>query len=120
MARDELAAIMRTTARWRHNVALRFADDRIARRRSYRAMVAIRIAANFVESLPEDDPDLAWLRHVDGAALCDEGRDILGRFGLDRGAWNQGAPGEAQIRRLLRRLAGAEARERAADRRDAC
>jgi hypothetical protein len=112
---------MRHTATWRRKQAQRF-DDRIARHRSHRAMVAISIAAKFVEQLDPNDRDLAWLRYVDaedgGAELCESSREILGRFGMDRGAWQDGPPHERQIRNLLRRIAGAEAAERGAERRD--
>jgi len=37
---------------------------------------------------------------------------------MDRGAWQDGPPDERQIRNLLRRMAGAEAAERGAERRD--
>ena len=81
------------------------------------------VAAKFVEGLPDDDRDLRWLRRVDvergRLTLCEESLDLLNRFGMDRGAWNQGVPGEPQIRNLLRRMDGAESRERAAQRRDA-
>lgn len=117
-----LLATMRSTARWRRAKAAEFADDPVARRRSYRAMVAIQVAARTVEKLPSDDHDLDWLRHVDMAynqvRLCEEARDLLSRFGMDRGAWTSGPPDERQVRNLLRRMAGAEARERAAQRRD--
>ena len=85
-------------------------------------MVAISIAAKFVEQLDPNDRDLAWLRYVDaedgGVELCEASREILGRFGIDRGAWQGGPPDERQIRNLLRRMAGAEAAERGAERRD--
>ena len=43
---------MREAARWRRAKAEEFASDNIARHRSNRAMVAIQIAAKFVEQLP--------------------------------------------------------------------
>jgi hypothetical protein len=85
-------------------------------------MVAISIAAKFVEQLDRTDRDLVWLRYVDaedgGVQLCESSREILGRFGMDPGAWQDGPPDERQIRNLLRRMAGAEAAERGAERRD--
>lgn len=122
--RDDLARAMRDTADWRRRKAREFEDDKISRMRSHRAMVAIQTAAKFVEALPEDDRDLGWLRYVNKsrgrrAWLCAEARELLSRFGIDRGAWTSGPPNETQIRNLLRRMAGAQARERAAERRDA-
>jgi hypothetical protein len=112
---------MRHTARWRRTQAQRF-DDRIARHRSHRAMVAISIAAKFVEQLDPNDRDLAWLRYADAqdgrVELCESSRELLSRFGMDPGAWQDGPPDERQVRNLLRRLAGAEAAERGAARRD--
>jgi hypothetical protein len=105
--------------------AYEFADDKRALQRSNRAAAALRYAANFVErELAVDDPDLRWLHHVKGfpggVALCEESLELLGRFGIGRGAWNNGTtPSESQIRNLLHRLDGAEGRERAAQRRDA-
>lgn len=116
-----LVSTMRQTARWRRAKAAQFADDHIARRRSNRAMVAIQTAAKFVEGLPTDDRDLAWLRYaeIEGerVVLGEEALDLMSRFGMDQGAWTNGPPGETQIRNLLRRIAGAESRERAAQKR---
>ena len=56
---------MREAARWRRAKAEEFASDNIARHRSNRAMVAIQVAAKFVEQLRDDDRDLRWLRHLD-------------------------------------------------------
>lgn len=85
-------------------------------------MVAISIAAKFVEQLDPEDRDLSWLRYVDAKhgrlGLCELSRELLGRFGMDPGAWQDGPPDERQIRNLLRRMAGAEAAERGAERRD--
>lgn len=120
--RDDLGRAMRDTADWRKRKAGEFEDDKVSRMRSNRAMVAIQTAAKFVEALPEGDHDLDWLRHVNKsrggrAWLCIEAREILSRFGIDKGAWTNGPPNETQIRNLLRRMAGAQARERAAERR---
>ncbi len=86
-------------------------------------MVAIQCAAKLVASLPEDDRDIAWLRHLEISSgrleLCEASLDLLSRFGMDRGAWQQGVPTDAQIRNLLRRMDGAEAAARGAERRDA-
>ena len=58
-------------------------DDRIAQHRSHRAMVAISIAAKFVEQLGPDDRDLAWLRYLDAqdgcVELCESSRELLSR-----------------------------------------
>jgi hypothetical protein len=122
--KDDLVRAMRDTADWRKRKAREFEDDKISRMRSHRARVAIQTAAKLVESLPEDDRDLAWLRSIDKsrggrAWLCAEAGELLGRFGMDKGAWTDGPPSETQIRNLLRRMAGAQTRERAAERRDA-
>jgi hypothetical protein len=123
-ARDDLVRAMRDTADWRKRKAREFEDDKVSRIRSHRAMVAIQTAAKFVEALPGDDRDLSWLRYINKsrtgrAWLCAEARELLGRFGMDKGAWTSGPPDETQIRNLLRRMAGAQTRERAAERRDA-
>lgn len=85
-------------------------------------MTAIQTAAKFIAGLPEDDRDLQWLRYVDAdgdrVLFGEEPSDLIGRFGMDPGAWNTGPPNEVQIRKLLRRMDGAESRERAAQRRD--
>jgi hypothetical protein len=122
--KEDLVRAMRDAATWRKRKAREFEDDKISRMRSHRAMVAIQTAAKFVESLPEDDRDLAWLRSINKsrggrAWLCAEAGELLGRFGMDKGAWTHGPPSETQIRNLLRRVAGAQTRERAAERRDA-
>jgi hypothetical protein len=122
--RADLVKALRDTARWRKAKAMQFANDETAQRRSHRAMVAIQIAAKFVDAMPDDDSDIRWLMHVDvdqygRAALCQESRELLSRFGMNLGAWTDGPPGEHQVRNLLRRLDGAEARARAAVRRNA-
>ena len=85
-------------------------------------MVAISIAAKFVEQLDPDDRDLTWLRYLgaqDGCVgLCESSRQLLSRFGMDRGSWHDGPPGERQVRNVLRRMTAAEAAERGAERRD--
>jgi hypothetical protein len=114
---------MRETARWRRTKAVEFAEDKVAAHRSNRTMVALNTAARFVDTMDADDRDLAWLRHVDADAkrllLNEESWALLSRFGIDRGAWQDGHPTEVQIRKLLRRLSGAEASARGAARRDA-
>ncbi|MFI4989424.1 MAG: hypothetical protein ACHQHO_00725 [Solirubrobacterales bacterium] len=66
------------------------------------------------------DLDLHALRRVeernDALALTLESATLLSRFGIDRGAWQEGVPSEAQMRNALRRVDGIEARERAARR----
>lgn len=118
-----LTSAMRETARWRRAKAVEFADDKIAAHRSNRTMVALSTSARFVDEMDADDRDLAWLQYVDADAkrllLSEESWALLSRFGIDRGAWQDGHPTEVQIRKLLRRLSGAEARARGASRRDA-
>lgn len=119
--RDLLVATIRGTAEWRSRKAYEFVDDFIAHKRSLRARQALRTLANFVESLPDDDPDL----HLHALRRADE-RDgrlrltpdsvlSLSRFGLDRGAWQASKPSENQMRNILRRIDGIEAKERHAD-----
>lgn len=124
-SRDALVETIRATARWRAQVAREHVDDHVARRRSHRAMTGLAHLAKHVAGLDPDDRDLRWLRHLeprpDGTlTLADESRDLLSRFGMDKGAQNHGRPEptDAQVRNLLRRMDGAEANERAARRRD--
>ncbi len=114
-----LVETIRSTGRWRRRKADEFGDDGEARRENARAAAALRTLANFVEGLPDDDADLSL------HALCrtgerDGGLDLthetvvlLSRFGLNRGAWQSTSPGEDQMRNVLRRMDGIEARERA-------
>ena len=85
-------------------------------------MVAISIAAKFVERLDPSDRDLTWIRYLDTehgrVELCESSRELLSRFGMDRGAWQDGPPDERQVRNLLRRMAGAEAADHGVERRD--
>lgn len=120
-----LVAQMRSTAKWRKAKAEEFADDYDSSTRSRRAAAALGYAANVVEAWDPGDDDLRWLAHADADStrlvFCEEALDVLSRFGMGRGAWNRGVshPDEVQIRKLLRRMAGADARERGAQRRDA-
>jgi hypothetical protein len=118
----DLVRSMRRAAEWRKRQAQQFADDVIAQRRSHRAMVAIQVAAKFVEGLDPDDRDLRWLSHLETrhgrVTLCEASLELLNRFGIDQGAWQSGPPNERQIRNLLRRMDGSEAAERGAQRRD--
>lgn len=113
-----LATTIRDVAEWRRCKADEFADDAIARKRGLRARYALNALANFVEALPDDDPDLSLyaLRRTDerdGKLLITrDGLMLLSRFGIDRGAWQATRPTENQMRNALRRLDGIEARER--------
>jgi hypothetical protein len=115
-----LAETIRRTARWRGMKAAEHADAPQAAKRSRRAQIALRALANFVDGLGDDDPDLDLyaLRRVAAASdhllLSDESRELLSRFGMSRGAWQQASITQAQMRNLLRRLDGVEARERRA------
>ncbi len=114
-----LAATVRNTAEWRGHKADEF-DDATARKRSLRAKQALRTLANFVEAMPDEDPDLGLyaLRRVeerDGLLwLTPDGAALLSRFGLGKGAWQSSTPSESQMRNVLRRIDGIEAQERRA------
>lgn len=113
-----LVATIRHAADWRGEKAREFADDETARRRSYRARQALRTLANFIEALPDDDPDLTLyaLQRTDERDgrlwLTPDTFALLSRFGLGIGAWKSSAPSEKQMRNLLRRIDGSEAQER--------
>jgi hypothetical protein len=83
-----------------------------------RSKHALRRLANFVEKMPDDDPDLnlyALLRAGDRSGrlkLTPDSLRLLSRFGLDKGAWQLTKPVENQMRNVLRRMDGIEARER--------
>ena len=68
-------------------------------------MVAMSIAAKFVEQLEPDDRDLTWLRYLDPQDGClelsESSAELLTRFGMDRGSWHHGPPGEAHVRNLV-------------------
>ena len=115
-----LVETIRASAQWRQRKADEFSDDENARRQNSRATLALRALANFVAGLPNDDPDLnlpalARTDERDGhLALAEEASILLSRFGLGYGAWKSGTPGERQMRNVLRRMDGIEARERSA------
>jgi hypothetical protein len=114
-----LVETIRSTARWRRRKADEFGDDEEARRGNVRAASALRTLANFVDALPDRDPDLnlhALCRtdeRDDALELTHDTAVLLSRFGLHRGAWQSASPGEDQMRNVLRRMDGIEARERA-------
>lgn len=118
--RRVLAATVRASAQWRASKADQFRDDEDALRENSRAALALKTLANFVDRLPDNDKDLnlpalSRTEEQDGClVLADEGRVLLSRFGLGYGSWRHGAPGESQMRNMLRRLDGIEARERKA------
>jgi hypothetical protein len=114
--RTHLIQAIRDAARRRKLEAEQLAEDKPARKRAHRAMIALQAAAKHVEQLPDEDPDLAWLQHQHahhGCLILSQGAvDLLGLFGADKRAWQQGAPSETQTRTLLRRLAAAQATQR--------
>lgn len=118
--RHLLVATIRSTAQWRRRKADEFRDDEDALRHNSRAALALSTLANFVNKLPDSDPELklnALTRidvHEGRLVLSPDAVVLLSRFGLGYGAWKNGAPSEAQMRNVLRRLDGIEARERAA------
>jgi len=113
-----LATTIRDVAHWRKEKADEFGDDPIARKRSLRAKQALKTLANFVEAMPDDDPDLNLyaLRRMDERdgrlSITPDSFMLLSRFGMDRGAWQAARPTESQMRNVLRRIDGIEARER--------
>lgn len=120
-----LAETVRGTAQWRQKKADEFRDDRNASRQNMRAVFALRALANFVDALPDDDPELglyALCRTGERGGRLDLTEDasvLLSRFGLDYGSWQDNSPGESQMRNVLRRIDGIEARERSARKRRA-
>ena len=114
-----LAATIRASAQWRRGKADEFRDDEDALRENSRAAIALRTLANFVDGLPDGDQDLnlpALSRTEEregGLVLTGDALVLLSRFGLG-GSWRGGAPSESQMRNMLRRLDGIEARERKA------
>lgn len=116
--RDALAATIRDSAEWRRRKADEFEDEPVSRKASLRARQALRTLANFVEALPDDDPELNLqaLRRVESfegcLALTDEAKLELSRFGIAKRSWQSSKPSERQMRKMLRRLDGLEARER--------
>jgi len=112
-----LAETIRRVSRWRLSVSDEYSEEgnKDAQRQNYRAALALRRLANFVEALPEDDRDLNNLRSCpltrDGRAyhLTEKGSRILSRFWINIGAaTGVPAPSEAQMRNVLRRVDGAE------------
>lgn len=115
-----LVETIRASARWRQGKADEFGDDDNARRQNARAELALRKLASFVDGLPNEDPELSLpaLARTDERhgclALTEEALVLLSRFGLGYGSWKSGPPNESQMRNVLRRMDGIEARERAA------
>jgi hypothetical protein len=122
-----LAETIRRTAGWRRRKSdeYRDADDHRRGRENARVASALRTLANFVDELPDDDPDLDLhaLRRTEERngqlALTDDAAVLLSRFGLNPGAWQAAKPPEIQMRNVLRKLDGVEARERAGRKRRA-
>jgi len=116
--RNALAATIRDAAAWRRRKADEFEDEPVSRKASLRARQALRTLANFVEALPDDDPELNLhaLRRVEFSesrlALTDEAKLLLSRFGIAKRSWQSSQPSERQMRKVLRQLDGLEARER--------
>lgn len=116
--RSFLVKTIRDTAEWRKRKVEEFGDDPIARKRSLRAKQALGALANFVEAMPDDDPDLNLYalrraeEHDGRLLLAIDSLTLISRFGMDRGAWQASAPTESQMRNVLRRIDGIEARER--------
>jgi hypothetical protein len=115
-----LAATIRGSARWRDDKADEFDDDAETREENLRASEALLVLADFVEALLDDDRDLNLhaLRRASERGgqlwLTPDGLTLLSRFGLDRGSWQAGEPSESQMRNVLRRVDGVEAKERRA------
>jgi hypothetical protein len=116
--RDALAVTIRDSAEWRRRKADEFEDEPVSRKASLRARQALRTLANFVEALPDDDPELGLyaLRRVElvegRLALTSEAKLLLSRFGIAKRSWQSSTPSERQMRKILRQLDGMEAHER--------
>jgi hypothetical protein len=116
--RGLLVTTIRGTAEWRGQKADEFGNDAMARKENLRAKQALRALANFVDAMQDDDPDL----HLYALCRADEREGrlrlvpdsvfLLSRFGLGKGAWQASRPTESQMRNVLRRMDGIEARER--------
>ncbi len=115
--RTHLVQAIRDAARLRKLEAEQLADDKPARKRCHRALIALQAAAKHVEQLPDDDPDLVWLHrqhvHHGRLVLSQRADHPLGTFAADKNAWQQGAPSDTHIRALLHRLAAAQREHRA-------
>lgn len=115
-----LVETIRRAADWRRGKAREFEDDAQARKQNVRSKKALLMLANFVEALPDDDPDLDLyaLRRVetrgDELDLTPDGIAMLSRFGLSKDSWQASTPTENQMRNILRRVDGVEAQERRA------
>jgi len=121
--RERLVETIQRTSQWRHNLADDYDEEgqKLSRMQNRRSALALARLANFVRDLPEDDPDLGRCKKSeiarDGRSyiLGEEAARLLGRFWINRAAAKDGgAPTEAQMRNLLRRMDGAEQRHRAA------
>ncbi len=77
--RTHLIQAIRDAARRRKLEAEQLVDDKPARERCHRAMIALQAAANHVEQLPDADPDLVWLHHQ----RAHHGRLILSQGAVD-------------------------------------
>ena len=113
-----LVETIRASAQWRRGKAEEFGDDKDARKHNGRAAAALQTLAKFVSGLADDDPELnlpalARTDERDGRlVLSTDASVLLSRFGLGQGSWKSGPPDERQMRNVLRRLDGIEARER--------
>jgi hypothetical protein len=115
-----LLATIRSAAYWRRDKADEFDENAAARKANLRAKAALLHLANFVEELPDDDLDLHLhalhrLDEHDGTLrLTPDGIALLSRFGMSKDAWQSSTPTENQMRNVLRRVDGVEAKERRA------
>ncbi len=115
-----LVATIRNAADWRRRKIDEYEHDDDLRKENVRAKKALLTLANFVEGLPDDDRDLnlhALRRadeHENRLQLTPDSLTLLSRFGLSRGSWQDGRPTESQMRNVLRRVDGIEAKERRA------
>jgi hypothetical protein len=115
--RDRLAATIRAVAQWRREKAYAHRDDKMAHKRSMHSFIALKELAKYVETLPEDDPDLGTFRYstpVDDSYRLSRGAwDRLSRFGMSHNVHGMDQrPGEAQMRNALRRAEGMEQQHR--------
>jgi hypothetical protein len=119
-----LAETIRRTARWRRRKADEYRDDEARRRENARVASALRTLANFVDGLPDDDPDinLHALRRTDERdgqlALADDAAVLLSRFGLSEpdAFMLRQTSADAEPQLLLREVAaGAQLADRSAE-----